>query len=210
MTGLDNWLNQATRHLAKASAAQVRTEILEHYESAREAAVAEGVSADAAATRALTSLGDAKIANRQYREVLLTSSEARMLRDRNWEALACSRPYLKWLFLAVPFTLLAIAAALYLAGRHAFAQDVSIMAFGMSPLLLAPLLPIYTPFRGRIFRYVKWVAFTGAFLLILGPLALKSSWLFFACLWPLGWSEWTRASIRRKLPSSAWPKHLYL
>jgi hypothetical protein len=207
MTGLDNWLNQATWHLAKASAVQVRTEILEHYESARDAALAGGATADEAATVALTSLGDAKTANRQYRDVLLTSAEVRILRDLNWEGLACSRP---WLFLAMPIAALATAAAFFLTGRGQIAQDVFIMAIGMSPLWAAPLLPIYTPARGRIFRYVKWIAITGAFLLIMGPNALKSSWLLFSCLWPLAWTEWTRASIRRKLPTSAWPKHLYL
>ena len=81
MTGLDSWLNQATRHLSVDSAAQVRTEIREHYESAWEAAVGGGAPADEAGRSALAALGDAKAANRQYRKVLLTSSEARMLRD---------------------------------------------------------------------------------------------------------------------------------
>ena len=53
---------------------------------------------------------------------------------------------------------------------------------------------------------------TAALVLVLGPedLKLKWSWLLFSCLWPLAISEWTRASIRRKLPIAAWPKHLYL
>ena len=42
MTGLDYWLKQATCNLAAASAAQVRREIQEHYELAREAAIAGG------------------------------------------------------------------------------------------------------------------------------------------------------------------------
>ena len=44
MTGLDIWLQQATRRLAKASAGQVRTEIREHYESAREVAMSGGAN----------------------------------------------------------------------------------------------------------------------------------------------------------------------
>ena len=39
MTGLDSWLKQATRSLAKDAAAQVRIEIQEHYEAARDWAV---------------------------------------------------------------------------------------------------------------------------------------------------------------------------
>ena len=71
MTGLDSWLNRATRHLSKGSLAQVRTEIQEHYESAREAAIGSGATADEADRVALADLGDAKAANRQYRRVVL-------------------------------------------------------------------------------------------------------------------------------------------
>jgi len=200
MTGLNSWLEQATRHLSKDSAAQVRSEIWEHYESAREAGVEE--------TAALNALGDPKTANRRYRKVLLTSAEAKLMRDLNWETQAvCSRPWLKWVGLALP---LAAASALFFMGRGEAARDVLIAGFGMSPLLAAPLLPIYTPARGRIFRVVKWTALAIAFVLVLGPLTLKWSWLLFSCMWPMGWTEWTRASIRRKLPAAAWPKHLYL
>jgi hypothetical protein len=34
--------------------------------------------------------------------------------------------------------------------------------------------------------------------------------LIFASLGPAAVTEWTRASIRRKLPVSTWPRHLYL
>src|SRR5262245_8350522 len=103
MTALDSWLTQATRHLSKDSAAQVRTEIHEHYESAREAAVSGGATADEADRLAVTALGDAKAANRQYRKVLLTSAEARMLHAGNREArVLCSRSSPRWLLLVPP------------------------------------------------------------------------------------------------------------
>ena len=51
---------------------------------------------------------------------------------------------------------------------------------------------------------------TGAFALVFPPFALKWSWLIASCLWPVVWIEWTRISIRRKLPVSQWPKQLYL
>src|ERR1700758_103163 len=79
--GLDSWLNRATRHLSKDSVAQVRAEILEHYESARDAAIGSGATADEADRSAIAALGDAKIANCQYRNVMLTSSEAKLLRE---------------------------------------------------------------------------------------------------------------------------------
>ena len=60
MTGLEIWLRQATRRLAKDSVAQVRTEITEHYESAREAAITSGATTEVADRLALNTLGDAK------------------------------------------------------------------------------------------------------------------------------------------------------
>ena len=47
-TPLDVWIARATRDLSLASAGQVRTEILEHFESAREAAMCGGVNDTAA------------------------------------------------------------------------------------------------------------------------------------------------------------------
>jgi len=156
MTGFDSWLRQATRHLAKDSADRVRTEIREHYESARAAAITDGATTGDADSFALTALGDAKTANRQYRHVLLTSAEAKMLRNGNWEAHAiCSRPWRKWLLLAVPAAAVTAAAALFLTGRAAVARDVLIGGIGMSPWFAAPLLPICTPLRSRVFRCVK-------------------------------------------------------
>jgi hypothetical protein len=199
MTGLDGWLKQATRQLSRDSAAQVRTEIQEHYEASRDAAITDGATTDEADRLALHALGDAKAANCQYRHVLLTSTEARMLRDGNWEAqVVCSSPWLKWLLLALPVAAVAAATALLLSGQVAAARDVLIAGIGMSPLFAALFLPIDTPSRGRVFRCVKWVAMTGALLLLFGPEALKWSWLPISCLWPLAWTEWTRASIRRK------------
>jgi hypothetical protein len=211
MSGPEIWLREATRYLAADSAAQVRREIGEHYESAREAAIACGSSAEEADRIAVRALGDAKTANCQYRQVLLTSAEAKILRQGRWEARAiCSRPWLKWLLVAVPVVLVEAAATLYFHGRVGLARDLLLAGIGMSPLFAALLLPINTPSRGRVFRYGKWVAMTLAFVLLCGPEALKWSWLLISCIWLIGRTEWTRASIRRKLPVSAWPRHLYL
>jgi hypothetical protein len=208
---LETWLKQATRHLSRDSAARVRTEIQEHYESAREAAMSGGSTADEANRLAVTALGNAKAANHQYRSVLLTSAEARMLREGNWEARAvCSRPWLKWLLLAMPMAALFAAAALFLAGASAVAQVLLVGGIGMGLLFTAPFLPLYTPSRGRVFRVVKWVVLIGTLGLAFGPDALKWSWLLISCLWLVGRIEWTRVSIRRKLPVAEWPKQLYL
>ena len=42
MNALDSWLKEATRRLSRDSTAQVRAEIQEHFESARENAVNSG------------------------------------------------------------------------------------------------------------------------------------------------------------------------
>jgi hypothetical protein len=211
MTDLENWLTVATRRLAAHSAAQVRREIQEHYESAREAAVAGGSSADEADTAAMRALGDAKTANCQYRKVLLTSGEARLRREGQREAGAiCSRPWLKWLMVAAPVALVEMAAVSYFRGNVGLARDLLFAGIGMSPLFAAMLVPINTPLRGRIFRYGKWVVMTAAVAVLFSPEVSRWSWLLLSCFWPVAFTDWTRASIRRKLPVSAWPRHLYL
>jgi hypothetical protein len=210
-TELETWLKQATRQLSRDSAAQVRTEIQEHYESAREAAMSGGSTTAQADRSAVTALGNAKTANCQYRRVLLTSVEARMLREGNWEARAvCSRPWLKWMLLAMPVAALMAAIACFLAGAIGMARVLLVGGIPIGLLLTAPFLPLYTPSRGRVFRVVKWVVLIGALGLAFGPDALKWSWLLISCLWLVARIEWTRVSIRRKLPVAEWPKQLYL
>jgi hypothetical protein len=210
-TGLDTWLRQATRQLSSKSAAQVRSEIQAHYESARDSAMNDGATADEADRLALTALGDAKAANCEYRRVLLTSAEARMLSDGNWEARAvCSRPLLKWLLRAIPAAAMLACAALFLIGESELARVLLALALGTGLIFTAPFLRVYTPSRSRVFRFAKWVILIGALVLALGPDAIKSSWLLISCLWPLVWIEWTRVSIRRKLTVAQWPKQLYL
>src|SRR3984885_12471160 len=117
-SNLDNWLAQATRHLSKDSAAQVRAEIHEHYQSARDTAINNGATAEEADQSAVVALGDAKTANCQYRNVMLTSAEAKLLRESQWESRAvCSRPWLKWLLLTMPAVALWASAALFLTGK---------------------------------------------------------------------------------------------
>lgn len=67
MTSLEQWLSDATRGLSPESAARVRAEIQQHYDSTREAG-----------GDALAALGDPRAANRGYRRVLLTEQEAMM------------------------------------------------------------------------------------------------------------------------------------
>jgi hypothetical protein len=210
MTALETWLQDATRCLSKDSAARVRSEIQEHYESALEAAAGNGASAKEADQMAIAALGDAKLANRQYRRVLLTSKEARMLQAGSREALfVCSRRRGS-LLLVTALTALPATGGAFLAGFTAVACALLVVAIGTGFVIAAPILPVYTPLRARFFRCAKWAVMLGAVGFAFGPNVLKWSWLLFSCLWPLVWTEWTRFSIRRKLPVSEWPRHLYL
>ncbi len=210
MTRLDSWLEQATRGLSKDSAVQVRTEIREHYESAQEDAMRGGATSDEADRLAVTALGDAKTANYQYRNVLLTSAEARMLRDAKWEARAVSsHPWLWWLLLPVPVAAMLVAAGFFLIGIPTIARVLLAAGILMDFLFAAPFLPVYTPSRSRIYRGVKWVVVIGMLVMAFGPLAPNWSWLA-GFLWPMIWIERIRISLRRKLPVSRWPKPLFL
>lgn len=212
MTALEKWLKLATRGLAEESTAQVRREIGEHYELAREAAISAGAAAEAAERSALGGLGDAATANRKYRSVLLTSSEARLLRADNVEAKALSRAnhWSRWPFLALSVVALAAAAGLYRAGAEPLARVTLAIGFGTMFWLAAPLLPIYTPLRGRIFRWFKWLVQVGTLLLAFGPGAFRSTSLLALLVLIAVVREWKRTSIRRKVPAQQWPQHLYL
>ena len=211
MSPLEIWLAQATKKLSRESAAQVRSEIEQHYESAREAAMNGGASAGEADRSAIAALGDAKTANCQYRRVMLTSAEASMLRKGSSEAtFFCSRPWLKWALLGIPLAALLAGAFEIRHGKIEAARDMISVAIGMSILFLLPYLPVYTPSRGRIARAGKWIVLLAMFAGIFGRETLQWSWLLVSCLYPVFHIEWTRVSIRRKLPVERWPKQLYL
>jgi hypothetical protein len=211
MTEFDRWLSEAVRQLSRESAARVRCEIQEHYESAREAALAEGASDEQADRLAVQALGDAKTVNCQYRNVLLTAEEAKLLRQSNCEARAiASRTWLKRLLVFLPVALMASGVVLLLAGSFDLARDLMIAGMGMSPLFAAVVFPIRTAARGLVFRRVKWIVMAGAVLLMFGENAGQWSWLLISCGWPVIHTEWKRAAIRRKLPVAAWPRQLYL
>lgn len=224
MTALDTWLSRATRQLSADSAAQVRTEIAQHYESAREDALASGVPAGEADRKALAALGDAKAANCQYRRVLLTRHEARLLHSSGREAqFFCATPFRKSLLVAVPIIAAVCAAAAYATATvtapfashanatAAFVARGSVVAAILTAIFFAvPLLPIYTPTRARIYRAGKWLSIATVLVIIFDGDRLVSTWLFLSCFWVIAYTEATRMSIRRKIPAANWPRHLYL
>jgi hypothetical protein len=189
----------------------VRREIEEHFEAARETALRDGSDEREAELAAVRTLGDPRIANRQYRKVLLTKSESSILRESNFEArMICSRKWLKWTMLSAPGTLLLLSAIFLAIHQAALARGVLVTGALMAVLLTAPFLPIYTAKRGRIFRAIKWVVMIGSVVLLFGRDGLNWSWLISCSFFPMLYSEWKRITIRRKLPIGQWPKQLYL
>ncbi len=142
ITSLDQWLLDATRGLSPESAAQVRAEIEQHYDSAREAG-----------GDALAELGDPRAANRAYRKVLLTEREAMM-------APVLTRPKRRTLP-RILFGAAAVAALLWwLAGKsHGPGHwPITIAIFCNLPLVW--FFPPTTLDRSRIHFYfhgVRWV-----------------------------------------------------
>jgi hypothetical protein len=211
MNALEIWLHQATRGLSSDSANQVRSEIQEHYESALETAVRGGAGTEEAAGLAVKSLGDPKNANCEYRKVLLTAAEAKLLRSGNREARAfCSIPAARWGFLAAAAAVLAAATVFFVKGEVSLARLLLLGGVGMGFVAGAPFFSVYTPARSRIFRSVKWVWLVALYALAFAPLGREWLWLLLSCLWPVAWTESLRMSIRRKLPVAEWPKQLYL
>jgi hypothetical protein len=231
MTALDHWLAQATRQLSADSATQVRTEIEQHYESAREDALASGVAGDEADRVAIAALGDPRAANSQYREILITRSEAKLLRSSACEArFFTSTPLRKRLLAIIPAAAAMCAAGAYAvatitapftlpftasASANATATLVARVAIGAailtSVVLAVPLLPIYTPVRARFYRAIKWLTVIGLSALLYDRVHFREwSWLMLNCFSIIAWIELKRMSIRRKIPTPNWPRHLYL
>ena len=230
-TALDTWLARATRQLSAESAAQVRTEIAEHYDAAREDAIRAGATGDEADRSAVAALGDPRAANSQYREILVTRSEAKLLRSSACEARFFSAtPLRKRLLAIVP-----AAAAICAAGAYAIATvtapftipfaltaslnatasliaRIAIVAAILTAVVFAvPLLPIYTPARARIYRAAKWLTVISLSIFFFNPSHyLEWSWLVVNCFSFVAWTELKRMSLRRKIPAANWPKHLYL
>jgi hypothetical protein len=211
MATLDNWLNLAVRRLSTDSADMVRREIQEHYDAARENALSDGIDPQEADLLAVQALGDPCVANRQYRKVLLTKSEAAVLRHSNAESrMLCSGGWAKWILLSTPGTLLLISVITFAGHMPSLARGVFVLAALMAMFFMVPYFPIYTPTRGRIFRVTKWIIMIGSLIVLFGPDGWNWAWLNSCCLYPVIYMEWKRMIIRRKLPIAHWPKQLYL
>jgi hypothetical protein len=133
---LDRWLEQATRRLSKDSAAQVRTEIQEHYQSAREDAISGGASQDEANRMALIALGDAKTANKQYLRVLRTASESGTLSKTWWLLALCGILHAMQATINLLFLNFSLIFRAFGSPSHA-AWDLGLLALSASACTLA-------------------------------------------------------------------------
>lgn len=211
MTTLDSWLKQAVRGLSRDSAETVWREIEEHYEAAREAAVASGVGAQQADEMAVQALGDPCVANRQYRKVLLTKSEAAVLRNSNAESrMICANKWAKWMMLSAPGTLLLLSVMFLAMHQNSLARGLLVLGALMAIFFMPPFMPIYTVSRGRIYRAIKWTVMLGGIVVLFGVDSRNGLWLISCCFFPMFYTEWKRMVIRRKLPIGRWPRQLYL
>jgi hypothetical protein len=150
----------------------------------------------------VVSLGDPATANRAYRKVLVTSSEASILRQTRCGFASRSRRRI-WL---LPSLALLASVWFFVSGDNYLGWTLLTGTIGLALLAGAFWLPVYTPMRGRIFRTLR-LLWLGTLL----ALTMKDSWLLLvSCAWPLMWLEWKHTVLRRKLPVSQWPKQLYL
>jgi len=207
MAAIEVWLARATKRLSIDSADQVRREIADHFESAREVSIQNGASPEAADRAALASLGDPKKANREYRRALVTAAEARILNQVNWEAQAVRRRTSRWVLRALPALALCAAWFAFSEGRPMTGRGMLAVAVVIVFVAAAPTFPIYTPSRARAYRRVKWLGFLVAIALIVIP---PTRILLVTCLAYQVYREWMRTSLRRKLAVGDWPKQLYL
>jgi len=186
ITSFERWLSDATRGLSAESAARVREEIQEHYDSAREAGGDSGINA-------IEALGNPRTANRAYRKVLLTEQEALM-------APVLTQPNRS------PLRSILVASALLVAffwpqvNKHQDPGFWPLMIAIFCTLPLAWLLPKTTLERSRIYFYIHglrsivvvgiawwYQGWIGA--LVLGVLCLMSEYFL----------SYRRLSIFRKL-----------
>ena len=206
MTPLETWLSRATHGLSEESAAQVRAEIQEHYRSAYEAALDGGVTAHQAELKAVAALGDAKPANRQYRRVLLTLQEAKLVQAMTSPPSAPSPHAAMGRWMARVLLAEAVAGVLLVTWKvHAWLLP-NLALVGV--VLACGFLPIDTLRRGRTYRWAKWTAFIAA-AGVAAWMGVKPPWMPLAVLLVPAYFEYMRASIRRKLPVDQWPKKLY-
>jgi len=201
MQTLEQWLEVATHGLCDAAAARVRAEIGEHYLSAIESASREGVDPLDAERRALSALGEAKSANRQYRRVLVTESEARTL----------SRLTSRWP--PVGAILVLGTTAIYAVSVRTSELNYLFGCFAIQTVLRA--IPISSIRAGWIVRILRWgndtvfytIWFVTAMAFMKSP--VQAAGIIVMALGAVH-REYKFFVLRRKVPVEQWPRLLWI
>ena len=200
---LEAWLAIANRGLSAESAAEVRTEIGAHYEDAYEEATARGSHAAEAERTAVAALGSPWSANREYRRVLLTAREAKLLRQlrHSSESHEAELQIARWLA-SVTLAFCILAALLPVSKK-------GIVIAGLILLLVVQTsIAINTKRRGRLNRTARWIwLIIAAYATYTGG-AVWYFWIVLCGLVTCAYGEYQLFSIRRKIPVEQWPKRL--
>jgi len=202
MQTLEQWLEVATQGLCGSAAERVRAEIGEHVASALEAADPAGVAPLDAERLAVDALGDARTANRQYRRVLLTQSEADVLRGftsrggRLWRHTLVVLSAV--LLVVVPSSTLGVA-------RYTCATIV------IDALLCAiPVASIRAAWVVRTLRWLTMIGFYAIWFVRAWEFARVPAVLIPVMACGTAHREYRLFVIRRKLPVSRWPRRLWV
>lgn len=197
----EQWLSVATRGLCDSAAERIRAEIGEHIASAIESAGTADIDPLEAERQTVAALGDAKIANRQYRRVLLTEGEDALLRSlRSWWV------SWGWLLMGIPLLLMALAL------KNSGSIYVPAMVLMEGVLRTIPFRSIRA---GSIVRVVRW----GVLTIVLTMMAVSYSGavegigmvggVVYITVFILH-REYKFSVLRRKVPVEQWPRWLWV
>jgi hypothetical protein len=198
MQTLDQWLSVATRGLCEAAAERVRTEIGEHYACALESAGTVDVNPLDAERRTVAALGDPKIANREYRRVLLTAGEDDLLRGlTSWWA------SWGWLLMGIPLLLAAVAL------KNSALIYVPAMVLIEGVLRDFPARPIRAGWMVRIARWGTLAICLTLWFVGIRAGAPQVAMVVFVAV-TIAHREYKYAVLRRKVPVEQWPRWLWV
>jgi len=195
MQTLEQWLYVATRGLCDSAAARVRADIGEHHASALEAAGTVDIDPLELERRVVGALGDAKVANRQYRRVLLTEGEHNLLRRLSSRS---------WLGKVI---LLASVVALVVMPFRVEISYVFVTVVIQGVLEAFPIASIRAGWVVRIFRWGVVIAFYTFWLASVSDKGLAIAIIPVAVAH--AHEEYKRFVLRRKVPVKQWPRRLW-
>jgi hypothetical protein len=201
MQTLEQWLSVATRGLCDAAAARVRAEIGEHYASALESAGTADVDPLDVERRAVTALGDAKTANRQYRRVLLTEGEDVLLRGLS--------PLSQFWDMVTAGSLVMVGALIWVRTSEFRYLPATVI---VEVMLRA--IPVGSIRAGSIVRSARWgvltIGLTMTVVSYLGPGIAPIFHVTGVVLVAVaaGYAEYKFFVLRRKVPVEQWPRRL--